>query len=1550
MEEDEEIEQELSRIPILDGLWSESPGEEGEDEYDDIQDNNEDELSTGSASRSEQLGSRGGLMQVTDELPDSVLSCLQFLKSRGENTEKLILQDLEFPDTCITECYATVSNHASDYLDEFASEYDEGPDALRKRVLAEIEDEDQKERSHGDNCIQEDNRNNKITKGSVLADKLDRGDMILSLDYIEVEEKCRQKLLQWEEEQQEHSEMRRNMFSAEREMRKKETQEHDERRQYWREDFAKESSRLNSIHKELQDKFDEEVKKNNEVLAEDLKQHEDLINKMKVDLEKERNAFEVQKAKAEKLLEELKCKSAVKIQTAFRRFQIYRKYAPILKERKEEMKRKKELESKMEQERKGMEEKTKRKLEERKQKEDERKQKEEFERRKMEEAGKIECLKQEMRRREYEKKKEEEKQRLESAKLVQELKKKQLAKMNTLLENNDGKETYVKDGRGKIDEQTEGHVHLKPEKINKTLKEVEKEHIEIKDEIKAGIDSVNNGMKILTEQLNVYDITTKEIRGESMMIINTEEHKYNAAQNLVTEEQLIFRSNKSSHMGCDTLYLSKQIPDNRVQISSVQPNATFIGGHTMKSSIDNKVIDTRLSLGNRAADVAMSSQEELAQNGQSEDTILSISARALVLPDHIEEKRLAWMKTCIPWSKILRGNERKKLVKKTRQYKMSAAKKLPPLNADVILQNGPWHALRQVTTVTLQDLPGCSLTTLSECTKLQYLSLRRCRLTALEGLSNCTDLQYIDVQENLIQIINCEDLENLCILLLNKNQVTSIHGIDNCTNLRNLELSFNSITRIGGLESLKNLQWLVLDHNQLISSKGLEAAPTIMYLDCSYNYLTELEGIQNCGLLQILKLQGNNLCKPPTLNNHVLLREIYLDDNNLSAVEGISSCWLPLLQVLSISQNSLTRLSPLNSLILLGKLDISSNCLSDLQSVTMWLEGSVSLRELLLSKNPLLQEANWRCSLLKILPNLRLLNDEHIHSEDGRFKEENHKSRTGSFLAFCQAQIQKIDKIWQKQNTEGVACFSLDAVETCTRGFKDLMKLSNEHRYAHEYGDLDISEREEPEVLGNYVKQPDIDSHQHDNSVISGANEMKQDDPTRQITSKHVHSFLVNSSADPEGNNQGKKIGELSTQSRVRENLDNRIAVVENEMNGCETMKAAKWSPPVKNKEHSAAIIQSHWRGYVVRRDISYYAKLHEAASVIQSAWQHYCIRKNYLRKICEPKPDILKMKEKAATVIQAVWKGYFLRNKLAAAFAAIEKDELEDDFEEVNLDDFTFDESAMEEEWILNSTCFPSKTQHLSSKPERPKLSMSIAPPEDKAHSLPWLPHPAWQCDAAADSAFIQGRPELDSRLEKQNLSHMSNMKSDIDVSFKSEKEEKISQEWGFKDVSTAQLMLKRAQKMKSKQGRTKKLLDPAVRLALFKNNENKHLPVKPPKKVQPMKVEYFRDTEEEYSQFSEVHSEKIERSRELTYQWLHTQCRDFETTSSKIMKCKHFLPELNPEALNGGRVQLVGLPPALLEPMADGGASTADTDLKHIRQKPVLLSQYHHGPSTFL
>ncbi|NWH73851.1 LRIQ1 protein, partial [Piaya cayana] len=175
-----------------------------------------------------------------------------------------------------------------------------------------------------------------------------------------------------------------------------------------------------------------------------------------------------------------------------------------------------------------------------------------------------------------------------------------------------------------------------------------------------------------------------------------------------------------------------------------------------------------------------------------------------------------------------------------------------------------------------------------------------------------------------------------------------------------------------------------------------------------------------------------------------------------------------------------------------------------------------------------------------------------------------------------------------------------------------------------------------------------------------------------------------------------------------------------------------------------------------------------------------------------------------------AFWKGFLLRKKLASALAAVKSDEVEDDYEEVNVDDFVFSETY--------ST--PSNSSEHSS-------------------SLPLSPQELWQCVNRPHS-YSDKNIHFHDRSGRGMVSQFSDWKEKKKFSFMSGKEEKISEEWGFKDVSTAQLLLKRAHKMKP-QKYSDKNSDPAVRLALFKNNENKHLHVKPPRKTQPINAGYF-------------------------------------------------------------------------------------------------------------
>ncbi|KFV68097.1 Leucine-rich repeat and IQ domain-containing protein 1, partial [Dryobates pubescens] len=183
---------------------------------------------------------------------------------------------------------------------------------------------------------------------------------------------------------------------------------------------------------------------------------------------------------------------------------------------------------------------------------------------------------------------------------------------------------------------------------------------------------------------------------------------------------------------------------------------------------------------------------------------------------------------------------------------------------------------------------------------------------------------------------------------------------------------------------------------------------------------------------------------------------------------------------------------------------------------------------------------------------------------------------------------------------------------------------------------------------------------------------------------------------------------------------------------------------------------------------------------------------------------EALRREHEAATLIQAFWKGCLLRKKLARALAAVKSDEVEDDYEEIEVDEFTFSEK-----YSGPSNC------------------------SERSNSLPLSPQ-------RLNRPHSRQNIHFHSRSEEATISQLSDWKENKKSSFITEKEEQISEEWGFKEISTAQLMLKRAQKMKPKR-HSNKNSNPAVRLALFRNSENKYLPVKPPRKTQPINVGYF-------------------------------------------------------------------------------------------------------------
>ncbi|XP_069440253.1 leucine-rich repeat- and IQ domain-containing protein 1 [Ovis canadensis] len=1604
----------------------------------------------------------------SDELPESVLHCINIIKNKSKTAEELILQDLEDADP-VSCGYGGVSNNHIHLRIELPTECKENPEQLIK-MLSEIEKEEfLRSNTHcgSPDLVLESDLCDLPVDEHGLPDDAD-----INFGYCEVEERCRQSFEAWQDKQKELEDQEKETLKVQRDREEKQFQEEEEKRHCWMKQFEVEKKKLENIRKQEQDKMNDELHKEEKIWNERFKQHEEFIRNLHLQMEEERTKFKDLQEKEKMCLSKLQHNAAVKIQAKYKAFVAYQKYGPIIKEQIESKKKKaqewKEKEAKIrqieEEKRKRLEEKQRREEEIEKQMQEGRKRREE------EYVGKKNILRQEreqllkmeklilgeaarkqliisraLKKGEYNakrlsiedtsKNKDDGAKRLGDGKLkmwedaspwlAEESDKRKNVDRELVLK--ESVQVQLKESMSsqailavfKVEEKNENLAVQCSEELVKPKRNYENrdqknqlENLHLKENVKEQFQ-----LQELQSQVQKEDVLKPSInetmRQETQMILGNnqeiDEVKDNESQKIIDDNQqnkmqkvekkisgqlgTLYEENnikeisvitikqkpvplkleKSEDIGENTLlqeeeiYLKSKEAEENPKGSALNSDLVFntndavinvegkinkqnyivdapcedLGGYNAKNYLVFKEVN---SLKSQIQEIPEECHENTAE---CENTVAC--SREQTLLSSIEEKRLAWITSFKPWCEIFKQNQQKKTVRRRRLIKCPV-NTMPPLNTLEILRCGPWDTLQQVATITFQDLPGCSLSTLAECPNLQFLSLRRCGLTSLHSLSNCKKLKYIDAQENHIETINCENLENLCIVLLNKNQLTSLHGLDGCTNIQSLELSYNKITRIGGLESLKNLQQLIVDHNQLISTTGLCDTPTLIYLDCSHNHLTEVEGIENCGLLQILKLQGNYLSQLPFLGNHVLLRELHLDDNSISTVETFSSYWLPLLQILTISQNSLTKIVPLFHFVSLEKLDVSNNCLSDLTSAIKWFDACFSLHELSLTGNPLLQEINWRHSLLKILPALRILNGEMLTSCSESHTEEHYQLELEHFLEHCQSQIREFNLLSEKYVTGDRNIFTLDVAQNLCYYFKNLMTLSNECRCVHEHGDVSITRRGELEAQQNHLPPTHSDSIQQNRVLNSFANEYKLNLPDisqKWMDSGPSHSSSTNPSLceDTKERNQGEIVDQKREDSKTSSFPSKRIPFIE-------TVRTRFLLENCQNTEHhekimAAMVIQAYWRGCIVRRQIHSPAKLHPTTIGPLTSQPNSCIENQTVLKKEKIKNtvNIQEQKEKAAILIQAVWKGFILRKKLTAALEAMKNEESEEEYEEIDLEDFTFDEAALEKEWLaLDSARFPSQTLLLPNQLHWPKFS-GILKYDDTSLNLPSHPAQAWLCNEK-ENLLSSEHTQFNSRSENRTLSKPLEAKTSRKSLLKSEKEEKISEEWGFKDISTAQQMLKRAQKMKSKKLRKK--LDPTVRLALFKNNENKVSVTKPPEKAQPQRDGFFEDNEEAFMCKDTTASEKLERSKEYTYQWLHTQVGVLETTGSRKMKCNHFLPELDPDVLNGGRVQLVARLVSREDTDLDLFSMTSGSALSVKREKNIQAHRHSAGSSS--
>ncbi|MEY4902546.1 MAG: hypothetical protein RLZZ292_361 [Bacteroidota bacterium] len=131
-----------------------------------------------------------------------------------------------------------------------------------------------------------------------------------------------------------------------------------------------------------------------------------------------------------------------------------------------------------------------------------------------------------------------------------------------------------------------------------------------------------------------------------------------------------------------------------------------------------------------------------------------------------------------------------------------------------------------------------------------------------------------------------------------------------------LDLSFNQIIKIEGLEQLINLKNLSFVHNQIRRIEGLEQLTRLEKLFLNQNRITKIEGLEQLTNLINLGLTGNEIIKIESLTQLENLENLWLNRNHIVNIEGLDK--LDKLTMVDFNENQIKDISPLLKYIKTG--------------------------------------------------------------------------------------------------------------------------------------------------------------------------------------------------------------------------------------------------------------------------------------------------------------------------------------------------------------------------------------------------------------------------------------------------------------------------------------------------------------------------------------------------------------------------------------------------------------------------------------------------------
>ena len=163
---------------------------------------------------------------------------------------------------------------------------------------------------------------------------------------------------------------------------------------------------------------------------------------------------------------------------------------------------------------------------------------------------------------------------------------------------------------------------------------------------------------------------------------------------------------------------------------------------------------------------------------------------------------------------------------------------------------------------------------------------KKSKIKSLRGIGKLKNLKELDLSFNdLKTLTGIEDLNKLTSLSVHGNQLKNIKPIRNLTNIKTLHITGNKLTSLSGIENLKQLTSLYADGNQLVNLKEIRDLVKLKTLWVSGNKLSSLEDIEKLTGLEALRVSRNKIKKLPNLNRYPNLDETEFKYNKISEKE-----------------------------------------------------------------------------------------------------------------------------------------------------------------------------------------------------------------------------------------------------------------------------------------------------------------------------------------------------------------------------------------------------------------------------------------------------------------------------------------------------------------------------------------------------------------------------------------------------------------------------------------------------------------------------------------